>query len=141
MKKIIDCEATADPIFLLQSRVVSVLEPPLGWVWNDEGHFSPDYPLYLGSEGMEYPSEENCPDTCLDTAGDSGVTLSYQAVQKRGGENCSESWRTERVFLTREEGEAWAEARSYDYPLGYRVYCVPAIGELSTLLDTVRLTK
>ncbi|MBK8583863.1 MAG: hypothetical protein IPL86_19245 [Flavobacteriales bacterium] len=43
-------------------------------------------------------------------------------------------WRTESVFLTREEGERYAKARSYRWPK-WRVYCIPCDGELAVLLS------
>lgn len=48
---------------------------------------------------------------------------------------CAEkTWRTERVFLTREEGEAYGKRFDYNYREGWRVYGVPAEGSLAQLL-------
>ncbi len=43
-------------------------------------------------------------------------------------------WDTETVFLTREDGVAYGEARAYNYPKGWRVYCVMARGDLVHVL-------
>ena len=43
-------------------------------------------------------------------------------------------WETERVFENREEADGYGKARSYNYPKGWRVFCVPAEGKLADLL-------
>lgn len=48
--------------------------------------------------------------------------------------SCEVVWRTERVFLTRAEGEAFGKAKHYNYTEGWRVYCVPCKGQLADLL-------
>ncbi len=45
-----------------------------------------------------------------------------------------EWWETESVFLTREDGTAYGEARAYNYPDGWRVYCVCARGDIVHVL-------
>ena len=52
-------------------------------------------------------------------------------------------WHTEHVFFTRQEGQAWADARSYRWPSGYRIYCICAEGELAEILKqhTVKENK
>jgi hypothetical protein len=44
-----------------------------------------------------------------------------------------QAWRTETVFLTREEGEKWGKIHSYRWK-HWQVYCIPATGELATLI-------
>jgi hypothetical protein len=43
-------------------------------------------------------------------------------------------WTTERVFGTREESDLYRHSRSYNFPNGWRTYCVCAEGKLATLL-------
>lgn len=50
--------------------------------------------------------------------------------QRKSGKH----WETEWVFFTREEGEEWGRAHAYNYPRGWRVFCVSAIGELADVL-------
>jgi hypothetical protein len=42
-------------------------------------------------------------------------------------------WKTESVFLTREEAEAFGKAREYRWDK-WKVYCVPCDGELAAIL-------
>lgn len=46
-----------------------------------------------------------------------------------------ESWRTEGVFLSREEAENFGKRTEYRYSHGFRVHGVPAEGELATLIE------
>jgi len=46
----------------------------------------------------------------------------------------SQHWLVERVFLSREEAEAWGKAHEYRWPGGWRVYGTCAEGELVELL-------
>ena len=43
-------------------------------------------------------------------------------------------WNPERVFLSREAGERYGKACSYNYPSGWRIYSVPADGSLKDML-------
>jgi hypothetical protein len=52
-------------------------------------------------------------------------------LQVRGDKRAK--WRTETVFFTREEGEAWAKAHEYRWG-EWQVYCVNATGELCYVL-------
>lgn len=45
------------------------------------------------------------------------------------------TWRTVEVYLNREEAEARGRQVAHRFPLGWRVYCVPAGGQLRTLLQ------
>lgn len=50
--------------------------------------------------------------------------------QRKSGKH----WETEWVFFTREEGEEWGRDHAYNYPRGWRVFCVSALGELADVL-------
>lgn len=52
-------------------------------------------------------------------------------LQVRGDKRSA--WRTETVFASREEGEAWAKAREYRWR-HWMIYAVPAEGELAEFL-------
>jgi predicted nucleic-acid-binding Zn-ribbon protein len=49
-------------------------------------------------------------------------------------------WKTESVFLTREEAEAFGKAREYRWDK-WKVYCVPCDGELATILKNYEPTQ
>lgn len=95
-------EATRDPIFLLQRRIV----------------------LLAHTDG--YTCDEHTVRELDDEV------VSNDELIRRG--HAVEYWETESVFFTRAEGEAWAESHAYRWPDGYRVYCVPAEGELRGVL-------
>lgn len=48
-----------------------------------------------------------------------------------------ECWSTVTVFLTRADGEHYGNTRGYNYPHGWRVYCVAAEGDLKHVLADV----
>lgn len=52
-------------------------------------------------------------------------------LQVRGDKR--QKWQTETVFLTREEGEAWAKRREYRWG-EWQIYCIPCEGALAALL-------
>ena len=45
-----------------------------------------------------------------------------------------EKWRTESVWLYRDEAVSWGKNHDYRFSNGWRVYCVPAYGELAEQL-------
>lgn len=49
-------------------------------------------------------------------------------------EASSNEWRTESVFLTRDEAESYARSCEYRWS-SWRVYCVPCKGELAQVLN------
>jgi len=104
-------EATRDPIFLLQSRQLrwSDADLPIGFEWDE------DREVVIDSDGET--ADEN--HYMLTSAG--CVTL---------------FWETERVFFTREEAEKWGQAHAYRWD-AWRVWCLPAQGELAALLRAV----
>ena len=98
-------EATARPMFILQRREIRITEVPPGCSLHEDGMTDAD-----GNE-VEDP-EHYC----------------FQ-------QECAvETWLSERVLGTRAEAEALATRRTYNYPQGFRVYCVPAEGALGDLL-------
>ena len=103
-------EATRDPIFLLQERVVIPNQDCVGEYDNEVEAY-----------------RDISTDKILDD--DDLINNGWAAVM----------WRTVTVFLTREEGESFAEQTSYRYGRGrknvdWMVYCVPCEGELAKLL-------
>jgi hypothetical protein len=119
-------EATRDPIFLLQSKQRVWTDLPAGWSCLDGT---------LISDGTidNVRLQAVWPEARLDE--DGLLSMSLSDVQERlDGRYCTVHWQTERVFFTREEGEAWAEARAYNYPNGWRVYCVCCEGRLAEIL-------
>lgn len=105
-------ECTANPIFLFQVRRWIVTGCPEGYEFDAEGD-------------------------CVTPAG-SEIAMADLAKHKHGEWDtpCAiESWETERVFLQREEGESYGTSRAYNYPSGWRVYCVTASGALGKMLE------
>lgn len=74
---------------------------------------------------MRKPYEERCREECT-----RDVIFLFQERQSKKGDN----WRTSGVFLTREEGEEFGRSTDYRYAHGWRVYGVPAEGELAQLI-------
>jgi hypothetical protein len=114
-------EATRDVIFLFQRRRWDVIAIPPGYESEDglvsvnEDQFNPEFDTYHGEQL-------------------SGEQLS-KITQGEWDVPCAlEHWDTEGVFLTRKEGETYGENRAYNYPDGWRVYGVPAEGELAQFL-------
>lgn len=114
-------EATRDPIFLFQRRSCRASENAILY-----GHF-----LCPDCEGVfKEPEADHHQAHGDDDFDDPG--LGWKELVEMG--YLVETWQTERVFLTREGGERYGEARSYNYPEGWRVYCIPADGYLADLL-------
>jgi hypothetical protein len=121
-------ECTRDPIFLLQ-------------VGNRQWTQIPDGMGYDG-DSMWIETEDEVEDWIrpfLDK--DGGVDFTdgfWREVEKREGDHgwplVYIEWRTETVFLTREEAEAWAKRREYRWPM-WKVYCIPCDGELAKILN------
>lgn len=106
-------EATRDPIFLFQAK----------------RHHWPDVEL---PDNWQRDEEGDIVDTNLKDEHDLWARVSIKDLEERGV--AIPYWATELVFFTREEGEAYGYAKSYNYSAGWRVYCVCAQGELARLL-------
>lgn len=103
-------ESTESPIFLFQSKSkVPSFDCANAHMLADQARY--DQEIALGRDGDELPR-------------------TYCS-------SCETVWRTERVFLTRKEGEDYGTRRSYDYTDGWRVYCVPCAGQLAKLLHAL----
>ena len=106
-------EATANVVFLFQRRLWSVVGLPRGHAMDPDGDVFP----------------EGDPDA---------APLSYAKLAKMdrpdGGPCAVEKWHTELVFLSREEAEQYGRDKDYNYRHGWRVYGVPACGELAEVL-------
>jgi hypothetical protein len=111
-------EATANPIFLLQSRHAHVF-PDGHWDYDSdaEGFFR------LGTT----PKEDDY--------------LSAAQILKQDSEAGLYEWYTESVWFTREEAEAFGQATEYNFREGWRVFCVTACGDLAKVLRGEPLHK
>ena len=117
----IDSEGTQDPIFLLQSRELVLIDLP------SELEHGDDFQIVHRTE--------------TDEDGDP-VPFSLADIRRDWGAECvAEGWRTERVFLTRAEAEAYGNGRHYEYPDGWRVWCASACGELARGLHGLRVIE
>lgn len=110
-------ECTRDPIFLFQRRAWNLTSEPAGYEYVEDHGWVP--------EGVVTDAhDEGCDEL--------PEALSWQQLSELG---CAvEEWHTEKVFLSRTEGEDHGKARAYNYLDGWRVYCVPAHGQLAKLL-------
>lgn len=121
-------ECTRDPIFLLQVGTRQWTRLPSGladdgesmWV-DDEADLDDWVRPFLDDDGSVSTTGEfwKCAE---DTVNDDGWPLVFT------------EWRTEAVFLTRDEAESWVKRREYNYPI-WRVYCVPCNGRLAEILQ------
>lgn len=120
-------EATRDPIFLLQSGTRQWTQIPDGCEVEDGG-------LYVVNRDeladwiLPFVDEDGCVvrrdgfwELAESIEGDHGWPLVYV------------EWRTESVWLTRDEAEAYAKRRAYRWDR-WRVYCVCCEGALASLL-------
>ena len=123
-------EATKYPIFLLQSGQVIVLSVPRGYYHDGEG-FRPS-----PADDTEVCGPPRC-EADPDTLADDWEYLTNQELLDMGSEVAIRVWNTELVFADRGEAEEYGRGRVYNYPDGWRVYCVPCKGSLATTLDTV----
>lgn len=122
-------DITRDPIFLFQVGT---------YRWNA-------LPDGVSSDGESIWIEEveDCPQWLaeyLDNEGDLDGDALARGIIKEGYTNnddvpyCYLEWRTEGVFLTRDEGESYGQSRAYRWD-EWRVYCVCAEGELARILN------
>jgi hypothetical protein len=117
-KEIAHKEATRDPIFLFQERVVTLrAEYDTSVEWDEE------LEVYI-TTGRD---KKHLDDNGLVAHGYADIT-----------------WRTTDVFLTREEGETFGKATAYRYTdkrkgIGWQVYCIALErdSELAKLLQKV----
>ncbi len=111
-------ECTRDPIFLLEIR---------SYEWTAEG-MPKEIDYDSDAEGLILLADK---EKQLDEV----ETLSMQEIHKRWPDHCVEQWTCKNhIFLTREEGNTWAEARTYRWPDGWRIWCCCAEGDLAELL-------
>lgn len=105
-----EAECTRDVIFLFQVRDVTWTDAPDGYEWDSDTM-------------RKLPSNDDDEDP---------PELNDKEMLARG---CAvETYRTESVWLTREEGEAFGRAKDYRYGKGWRVYGVPSEGELAQMI-------
>ena len=98
------------PIFLLQERyyIYSDLE-------GSEFDFHEELDGIYRRDDLEKYTDD---DYMLLKPVDPAEIVSYELAQ--------EMWRTEMIFLTREEGEKYIKRKHYHYKYGARIYSVPA---------------
>lgn len=119
-------ECTRDVIFLFQVRELQLLEVPFS---EDEEDFDftdgiLDRVKDADGNDLEEPQSVNLEDW-----------LKLEFCTSFGDVPCvQENWRTESVWLDRGEAESWAKAHQYRWKHGWRVYGVPAEGELAKRL-------
>lgn len=106
-------EATCDVIFVFQQRWLEWTEHVPDGYFTEDGH--------MFREEDRDNEEREC--------------VSLDALHKEYGSDVAiETWRTEAVWLDRDEAEEWGANHAYNYSEGWRVYGVPAKGQLAKLL-------
>ena len=121
-----DC--TRDPIYVLQIGVRQWTQHPDGMGYDGESMWTEDEDLV-----------ENWIKPFLDEDGTIDFTSEFWEIAENQP-NDNEwpyvyiEWRTESVFLTRDEAESFAQKREYRWDK-WRVYCVPCEGELASILN------
>ncbi len=121
-------EATRDAIFLFQRRRLlwrSEDSLPDGYHYGDDGYLWRDDDFFeerpwAKEKESEYPEEWSC--------------RSFLEADQNSDDSVVISWETESVWFTRQEGEEYGKNRAYNYPDGWRVYCVNANGDLAKIL-------
>lgn len=113
-------EMTRDVVFLFQWRQLRSLGVPDGYEPGDDGGYN-----RVGDD-----CDETCPEhITYREAFDQRLTQGDWDVP------CVEEvWHTEGVWLDRDEAERFGKSKQYNYPDGWRVYGVPAYGELAGIL-------
>jgi hypothetical protein len=108
-------EALAHPIFLFQKR---------------------DYFLFAEPEDHFHDGEGIIEGEVIDNCWHPKEGAEYLTWQQLVDLDCArEVWNTDRVFLSREEAEAYGKRYDYNYGNGWRVYAVPCTGVLANILD------
>lgn len=123
-------EMTRDVVFILQALMLQWLEVPDGYNGDAEDEMTYVIPYWLDARDPDDPEVLE-------------HRLNIKDVYDRQMRFCTSlgdlpcvlaEWRVEGVWLSREEAEAYAQSRRYNYPHGYRVYGVCANGLLAELL-------
>lgn len=125
-------ECTGNVIFLLQSRFLNLVDIPYGWEFDDDCHS-----LLMTEDDADYSTDEQEKQFLKWKSGEYTELqpeISIEQLYELNDEHFCEVWNTECVFLSREEGEEFAERTKYRYPQGYRVYGVCAAGQLVDLI-------
>lgn len=121
-------ECTRDPIFLLQIGVRKWTQIPDG--------------VGCDGDGMWVEDRDELPDWIVQFVDEEDQTIDasaefYAVAEKQENDHgwpmIYVEWRTESVFLTREEGESYAKSRGHRWDK-WQVYCVPCDGELARIL-------
>jgi hypothetical protein len=123
-----NAECTRDPIFLLQVGRRKWTQIPDGMGYDGESMWVEDkeeIPTWM----FQFLTQDGTVD---ETPG------FWQFVENEDNDNnwpfVIIDWNTEHVFLTRDEAETFAKAKEHRWDK-WRVYCVPAEGELARVLN------
>lgn len=107
-------EATKDVVFLFQWRQIHLRD------------------AYHGDLPDGYTIDED-----YELVDADGNSADLQKLLKDYPDHFYEIWHTDRVYLSREEGEAYGRAReSYAWHDGWRVYGIPSYGLLADLIKS-----
>ena len=106
-------ELTRDPIFLLQVACVLVTDQ--------------ESVQYCDHCDGIFTMQHDCDD------GDDPLTADELAYHDWG----SRIWHTESVWYSRPEAEAYGKENAHKHADGWRVFCVPAAGNLAAILDDI----
>lgn len=122
-----DC--TRDPIYLLQTREWVFTGLPRWLEFEDSFFIRKKCADELPAEAASlFDADGVC------NSDGSLMRLLMETDNRHGVPFVLEKWRTESVWLTRDEAEDWAKRHEYRWPSGWRVYCVCSEGKLAKLL-------
>jgi len=110
-------EITRDPIFLLQRRHWTFGGEPRGWRWDSD---------------LEALVSVEDPERQLST---------YEEIRAEDFDEVVTWWETDSVWFTRAEATRFAKRTAYNFPHGWRVYCLCAEGALAKLLAAVTVRE
>jgi hypothetical protein len=126
-------DGTKDPIYLLQRRDYTLTCCP-SWLGYDGDSF--------WIEHQNISSDVDLTQWNFSKNGEIDERLLFQYLCMYANDDATaavEMWITEHVFLTRKEAESYAKSKGYNYPYGYRIYCVSCLGELAKILGAVEV--
>jgi hypothetical protein len=121
-------DITKDPIYLLQYRDYNLTSCP-GWLGYDGDSYWIEPKNILGVDTSQWK---------FYSKGEIDVKLLFEYLccyHEDDAIAAVETWITLSVYLTRQEAEHWGKQAEYNYPFGWRVYCIPCGGTLARILN------
>jgi hypothetical protein len=122
-------DATKDPIYLFKRKVYKVVSRP-GWLGSDGDSWWIEHKNISGDDS---PATWDFLDK--GEVIESKLMHWLATNESLDGPYALEQWETESVWLTRKQAEEYGKSHEYNYPDGWKVYCVSAKGHLPDVLN------